>query len=121
IALGNLVGELPDVELSIRVHVTVAGSTASALCDTKMRPAEVAAHIVPWSAPSRASHEIEPPERSAPYTVPVRSPGRLWPAGPPSGWYSPHVGVAPDVTNAGQFASYPALPGAGCSGTDVWP
>ena len=47
------------VELSIRCHVTVAGSDASALCVTKMRPAEVAAHSVPWSAPSRASHEIE--------------------------------------------------------------
>ena len=64
--LGNLVGELPVVELSIRVQVTVAGSVASALCDTKMRPADVDTHIVPWSAPSRAIHEIEPPVRSAP-------------------------------------------------------
>ena len=31
--LGNLVGELPDVELSMRVQVTVAGSVASTLCD----------------------------------------------------------------------------------------
>ena len=36
-----------EVELSIRCHVTVAGSDASALCVTKMRPAEVAAQSVP--------------------------------------------------------------------------
>ena len=64
--LGNLVGELPEAELSTRCHVTVAGSTASALCVTKMRPAQVAAHMRPGSAASRASHEMEPPVRSAP-------------------------------------------------------
>src|SRR4051794_19049640 len=75
--LGNRVGELPDVELSIRCHVTAAGSEASPLCVTKIRPADVATQIVPWSVPSRAIHEIVPPERSVPYTVPARSPGRL--------------------------------------------
>src|SRR3954469_8747180 len=75
--LGNRVGELPDVELSIRCHVTAAGSEASPLCVTKIRPADVATQIVPWSAASRAIHEIEPPPRSVPYTVPVRSPGWL--------------------------------------------
>ena len=33
---------LPEVELSIRCQVTVAGSEAWALCVTKMRPADVA-------------------------------------------------------------------------------
>src|SRR6266851_4251317 len=115
--LGNRVGELPAVELSIRCHVTVAGSEASALCVTKIRPAEVAAHSVPWSAPSRASQEIDPPPRSAPYTVPVRSPGWLMhdgivsvlarPSqyGPPSGRKSPQPSWLPPTTNSGQLAS----------------
>ena len=50
----------------MRCQDTAAGSEASALCVTKIRPAEVAAQSVPWSAPSRASHESEPPVRSAP-------------------------------------------------------
>ena len=45
--LGKRVGE---VELSIRCHVTVEGSEASALWVTKIRPADVAAQSVPWSA-----------------------------------------------------------------------
>jgi hypothetical protein len=61
--LGNRVGE---VALSIRCQVTVAGSDASALCVTKMRPAEVATQSVPWSASSRAMNEIDPPVRSGP-------------------------------------------------------
>ena len=105
---------MPEVELSIRCQTTVAGSDASALCVTKMRPAQVAAQSVPWSALSRAIHEIEPPVRSAPYTVPVRSPGafvhdgsasRRVADGPPSGRKSPQSGSAAEATNSGQFAS----------------
>src|SRR5207237_4823484 len=83
--LGNRVGELPDVELSIRCHVTADGSVASALCVTKMRPAEVAAQSVPWSTPSRASQDMEPPERSVPYAVPVSWLGWLVQSGNRSG------------------------------------
>ena len=59
-------GELPEVELSIRCHTTFAGFDASALCVTKTRPAEVVAHSVPWSALFRAIHETAPPARSSP-------------------------------------------------------
>jgi len=96
IPLGNRVGDAPDAELSIRSQVTFAGSLASALWVTKMRPAEVAAQIVPWSALSRAIHEIEPPLRSptGPYTVPVRSPDWLM-----------HDGIGSGAGGAGTIAS----------------
>jgi hypothetical protein len=63
--LGNRVGEFA-ARLSTRCHMTAAGSTASALCVTKMRPAEVAAHSVPWSDLFRASQDTEPPIRPEP-------------------------------------------------------
>ena len=65
-ALGKRVGDAPAVELSMRCQATVAGSAASALWVTKILPADVAAQSVPWSAAVRASHESEPPVRSAP-------------------------------------------------------
>src|SRR5438270_523398 len=81
--VGKRVGELG---LSTRCQRTAAGIGASALWVTKMRPADVAAQRVPWSTLLRASHDIDPPVRSGPYTVPVRSPSWLAPWGPPSGW-----------------------------------
>ena len=73
--LGKRVG---DAGLSIRCQTTVAGSVASPLWVTKMRPADVAAQSVPWSALLRAIQEIDPPVRSDPKVPLVRSPPIGW-------------------------------------------
>src|SRR5438093_463838 len=71
----------------------------------KTRPAFVAAHSVPVLLGARSVAETEPPVRSAPYAVPARPPGWLFPGGPASDTKSPQAGSSLGVVNSGQFAS----------------
>ena len=70
--LGNLVGVIAESSSS-RVNDTAPASAALALWVIKMRPAEVAIHMVPASAVVRAMAEMVPPWRVAPYDGPVGS------------------------------------------------
>ena len=85
------------------MYVTLAAA-ASAFFEMKTRPVVVAAHIVPVSLPRSIAATL-PPERLVPRKSVAFDAVRLvLPAGPIC-TKSPHVGLAAEVVNSGQFAS----------------
>ena len=63
----RVLDDLHEVVTVFVVWPNEAASVAFTLWDTKMRPAEVSAHIVEWSVAVRAMNDIEPPVRSDPH------------------------------------------------------
>src|SRR5579864_9363050 len=91
-------GEFAAV-LSMREKVT-AEAGASALSETKTRPAPVATQSVPVFWGARAIQATAPPAR-LPYLTEVRS---VFPDGPIC-TKSPHAGLNAEVVNSGQLVS----------------